>query len=86
MVAGALGALAFAPSSSPPPQAAMVVTTNMAAVASRAVRPGTDSRPIRLGYRIFLPAFWVGRFWSPAAWFAEQLLGGVQACCRLSQG
>jgi hypothetical protein len=45
MVAGALGAL-VAPSSWP--QAAMVVATNMAAIASR---------PIRLGYRIFLPAF-----------------------------
>ena len=59
MVAGALGALAFAPSSSPPPQAATVVaTSSMAAVASRTFRPGTDVRPVRFGCRIFLPAFW----------------------------
>src|SRR5690349_15494115 len=52
----------------------MVVATNMAAVASRAFRPGTDNRPVRFGYRIFLPAFW-GDLWSLAACFAEQLLG-----------
>jgi hypothetical protein len=55
MVAGALGALAFAPSSWP--QAAMVVATNMATIASCTLRRGTDSRPIRFGYRILLPAF-----------------------------
>ena len=54
MVAGALGALAFAPSSLPSPQAATVVaTSSMAAVASCTFRPGTDIRPIRFGYRIF---------------------------------
>jgi hypothetical protein len=46
----------------------------MAAIASCTFRRGTDSRPNRFGYRIFLPAFW-GDLWSLAACFAEQLLG-----------
>src|SRR5690606_34705404 len=81
MVAGALGALSFWP----PPQATTVVATSMAAVASPTFPPGTDSRPLRLGYRIFLPAFWAGtsgallRASSSGCWV-------VHACRRLSQG
>jgi hypothetical protein len=83
MVAGALGALAFAPSSWPSPQAAAVVaTSSMAAVASRTFRPGTDSRPIRFGYRIFLPAFSVGTS-KASLRVSPTSCRIVQACCRL---
>ena len=59
--------------------------SSMAAAASRTFRPGTDSRPIRCGYRIFCLLSGVGT--SGASLGASpRSCWVVQACCRAVAG